>query len=148
ERVDQDVTAVEAELREEALQPVAGLTDKNSAGDRLVLRRVLADHEHARAAVEPAAVKNRPPLNPKVLAGIDVRRWIVLAQAPERFGGVAGVELLCHLDAPKADGAPTEVMLADLTRFHSAPIGCRSAPQPPKRLTRMASRSRPASAGC
>ena len=59
--VDEDVAAVDAEAGEQALDPLSGFAHEDPPGDRLVGRRVLAEHEHPRRAVEPAAMEAPGP---------------------------------------------------------------------------------------
>ena len=70
--VDEHVAAGDPELGEQALDPPPGFADQDAAHDGLVLRGVLADHQHARRAVEPAAVKDRPPLDAELACRVDV----------------------------------------------------------------------------
>ena len=72
ERVDEDVARRDAELGEEALDALAGLADEDAPADRLVRRRILAEHEHPRRAVEPAAVEDRSPLGAERVGRVDV----------------------------------------------------------------------------
>src|SRR5918995_839273 len=91
-RVHHYVAAVETELPEEALNPMAGLADEGPADDRLVLRWVLSDQEQPRSAVQPPAVEDRAPFEAEVLRGIGARARDVLAQSSEGLLRVADVE--------------------------------------------------------
>jgi hypothetical protein len=92
ERVDHHVAALDPELREEALDPVSGLADQNSARNRLVLRGILAEHEHSCTSVQAPAVEDRPPLEPEILRRIHARAGDVFAKTPERLLGISDVE--------------------------------------------------------
>jgi hypothetical protein len=69
EGVHHDVAGVDAEPGEEALGALPGGADQDAAGDRLVLGRVLADHQHPGATVQAAAVEQRPHSTRKSSAG-------------------------------------------------------------------------------
>jgi hypothetical protein len=58
--------ALDRQLGQESLDPLAGLADQDAPDDGLRLARVLPDHEDARRAVEPAAVEDRAPPDPEV----------------------------------------------------------------------------------
>src|ERR1700761_8113402 len=68
--VDQDVTVDNAELREKALHASACLAGQDAAQHVLVLAWILADHQHAGAAIQTPTVKDRAPLHAKILEGI------------------------------------------------------------------------------
>ena len=57
----------------------AGLADQDAAHHGLVLRGVLADHEHARRAVQPSAVEDRPPLDAELDRRVDVLPGVLCA---------------------------------------------------------------------
>ena len=82
-RIDEHVTACDPELGQQALDPAPGLANQDAAHDGLVLRGILTDHEHARRAVEPAAMEDRPPLEAKLIWRIDVRVRVFGAQESE-----------------------------------------------------------------
>jgi ABC-type amino acid transport substrate-binding protein len=83
EGVDHHVGALDSEFPEEALDALAGLTDQAAVGDRLVLAGVLAEHQDPRAAVEPAAVEDRPPLDAEAVGVIAVGAGLVARQGGE-----------------------------------------------------------------
>jgi hypothetical protein len=72
EGVDHHVGALDPELPGKALGSLAGLADQAAVGDRLVLAGVLAQHQDPPAAVEPAAVEDRPPLDPEAVGVVGV----------------------------------------------------------------------------
>src|SRR5205085_10565561 len=80
ERVDQDVAAVNAELAQEPLEALPGLTHEDSASDRFVLSRVLTDDQDTSGAVEPAPMEDRSPLRPERIGRGDVVAGIGLHQ--------------------------------------------------------------------
>ena len=98
--VDEHVAAGDAELGEEALDAAPGFADQDAAHDGLVLRGVLTDHEHARRAVEPAAVEDRPPLEAELVWRVDARLGVLGAQGQKRLGDVAWIERMGHARSP------------------------------------------------
>jgi hypothetical protein len=102
EGVDHHVGALDPELPEKALDALAGLADQAAVGDRLVLAGVLAQHQDPRAAVEPAAVEDRPPLDPEAVGVLGVGARVVARQGGERLAHRAGIERLAHLTPPPA----------------------------------------------
>src|SRR5256885_1041433 len=65
-RVDHDVAARQAEFCEEPLQAMPGPTHEDASRDRLLRRRILADDQQARLAVEATAMKDRSTLDAEV----------------------------------------------------------------------------------
>src|SRR5262249_22456488 len=102
-RIDEDVAVRDAELGKETLHTTTGFADEDAAHDGLVLRRILADHEHACRAVEPAAVEDRPPLDPKLVRRVDVSLGILGAQSQKRLCDIAWIKRMRHARAPLAD---------------------------------------------
>lgn len=95
ERVDDHVARRHAELREEALQALAGLADEDAPHQTLVRGRILTDAEHARRAVEPAAMKDRPPLGAK--RRLRIRRGAGIILRERRKGTrVTGTKIVGH----------------------------------------------------
>ena len=60
ERVDHDVAGGDPEPAQQALHPLARITDQDPAADRLVRGGILPEHQHPGCAVEPATMKNGP----------------------------------------------------------------------------------------
>ena len=94
--IDHHIAAVDAEPGEETLDSLAGFADKDPPRNRLVLRRILTQNEHARRPIQPAAMENRPPLCAKVLRGVDIVSGIVSYQILKRLRTVTRVELVRH----------------------------------------------------
>src|SRR5262249_41331791 len=63
EGIDHHVAVVDPKLGEEALDSVTCPADENPPGDVFRRCRILPDDEHARAAIEPPAVEDWPPLD-------------------------------------------------------------------------------------
>jgi hypothetical protein len=54
-------------LGQQALDPASGFANQDAAYDALVLCGILTDDEHARRAVEPAAVEDWSPLEAELI---------------------------------------------------------------------------------
>jgi hypothetical protein len=102
ERVHHHVARVDPELREEALETMTGFADEDAARDCLVLRRILADDEHTRAAVESSSVEDGAPLDTKIARRIGGRARLVLAEVAKRLTAVTRIEALHAAGTPLA----------------------------------------------
>ncbi len=96
ECVHHHVAVVDAELGQEALDAMSGLTDQDAAEDRLVLGRVLSQDEHACASVESAAMEDRSPLQSEVGGWVDRCARSVGDKGAERLSPVARGKGTCH----------------------------------------------------
>ena len=82
-RVDDDVTRGDSKLGEKSLKTPPGFPYQHTANDRLVLGRILPDHENASGTIEAATMKNWPPLCAKLIWRVDIRLRIIHAQTAE-----------------------------------------------------------------
>ncbi|HKB98972.1 MAG TPA: hypothetical protein VKD23_09320 [Terriglobales bacterium] len=103
ERVDHYLAAHYAELRQQALGALTGDSDKDAPNERLVSRRILPDHQHERATIEPSPVEDRPPLHSEVLRRVNRLVRIVFDERLEWLLAVAGIELDDMNSSPEKD---------------------------------------------
>jgi hypothetical protein len=96
ERVDHDVAGGGPDPGEQALDALSGLAHEDPPGDGLVLGRVLPEHQHPGAAVEPAAVEDRPPFCPEVGRRIHLLGRVVGDQGVERAHGISRAGTVRH----------------------------------------------------
>ena len=111
EGVDHHVAAIEAELEQEALQPVARLPDEDPPGDGLVLGGVLPDDEHARRRVEAPAVEHGAPFEAEAVGRIGDGAGVAGDERAEGLLAVAGIEggghrAVLHGDADAVNAGP------------------------------------------
>ena len=92
--VEHDVALADADLREQTLEALTGLTDEDAATDRLVGGRVLPEYEHPGRTVEPAPVEDRPPLDPEVVKRVGLVVGMVRDEGREGLADVAGTTLV------------------------------------------------------
>src|SRR3954454_1337426 len=79
-RVDEHIAARDAELGKQSLNTPPGFAYETATHHNLMLRGILPDDEHARGAVETPAVKDRSPLDAKLVGGVYVCFGVVGAQ--------------------------------------------------------------------
>src|SRR5215831_5844468 len=96
EGIDHHIAVVNPKLGEEALDSVACSADENPPGNVLRRRRILADDEHARAAIEPPSVEDWPPLDAERVRRVSLGAGVVAGQGEKRLGDWALVEVVCH----------------------------------------------------
>src|SRR5215471_1169458 len=96
EGIDHHVAVVNPKLGEEALGSVACCADENPPGNVLRRRRILADDEHPRAAIEPPAVEDWPPLDAERIRRVSLSAGVVASQSEKRLGDWARVKVMCH----------------------------------------------------
>ncbi len=82
-RVDDDITRGDSKLGEKALKTPACFPYEHTANNRLVLGRILPDHENASGTIEAATMKNWPPFYAKLIWRVDIRFRIIHAQTCE-----------------------------------------------------------------
>ncbi|GAA0007549.1 hypothetical protein BRDID11002_75550 [Bradyrhizobium diazoefficiens] len=96
EGVHHHIALHDAELGQKALGPAARGADQDSAHDGLVLGGILADDEHTRRSVQPAAVKDGPPFDAEVVGIVGFSAGVVGAQIAKGLLAVSGVEFCEH----------------------------------------------------
>jgi hypothetical protein len=74
--------------------------DKNASRHFLVLGRILANEYHPSAAVQAAAMEDRPPLRPEVGGGVDVAAGILSTELIEWRLKVAWIKINTHQPLP------------------------------------------------
>src|SRR5437016_2105629 len=67
EHVEAQVRTAQAELRKEALDALAGVTDQAPAGDALSGPGVRADAQDASGTIQPSPIEDGPPIEPEVV---------------------------------------------------------------------------------
>jgi hypothetical protein len=77
--------AVNPELPEKALDPIARLPDQDAPENRLVLRRILTQDQDTGSPIETATMKDRAPLQAKVTRGINRGAWYLGDEGPKRL---------------------------------------------------------------
>ena len=68
ECIQAEIRARQPQLREKALHALARVPDQRAPGDPLGRSRVRRDTQDASRPIEPAAVEDRPPVKPEVIA--------------------------------------------------------------------------------
>ena len=96
EGVEHDIAAVDTQLCQKPLYSVTGHTDQDASHYVLVLGGVLTNTQYSCASIQSAAIKDRPPLNPKRIGGKDRPVWGLVTERCQGFLANAGIECRRH----------------------------------------------------